>query len=127
MPTPSPTDSPRGALLQCLHPDGTACRGPCCAWPALRERPHQLLAEVVAELGDDVHEAVERVRLGRAARRPVSIRPEVEVQRREQLVHALHVAQPRVELGEDEQRALHLLRREGAGGMCSDDGSLLSH
>ena len=76
----------------------------------LRHAAHQLLAEVVPELGQQVHEAVEGVglRMLRRARRGVGA--EVVVQRRQQLVHALHVAQARVELGKYKQAALHLLR-----------------
>ncbi len=41
----------------------------------------------------------------------------MEIERREQLVHALHVAQAGVEFGEHEQAAAHLLR--GAGARCA--------
>ena len=71
--------------------------------------PYQLLTEVVPELRNDVHEAEEGVCLCIPRVLLQGVASEVVVQGRQQLVHALHVSQARVELGKQEQSSLHLL------------------
>ena len=73
---------------------------------------HQLFAEVVPKLADEVHEAVEGVRLGMLGCLFVRVSLELEVDGGVQLVHALHVSDARVELGIDEESPLAFLQHE---------------
>ena len=77
----------------------------------------EALAVEVAGLahGEELDEAEEGVGLGVRRVRPLRrVAPEHHVQRRHELVHALHVLQARVELREDEEQPLHLLQRTAA-------------
>jgi hypothetical protein len=69
----------------------------------------QLFAVVVPKLGHQVDEAPKGVRLSALPRVLVRVGAEDVIDGRQQLVHALHVGQPRVQLGIHKQRALHLL------------------
>mmetsp|Transcript_19853 Transcript_19853/g.63187 ORF Transcript_19853/g.63187 Transcript_19853/m.63187 type:complete len:236 (+) Transcript_19853:139-846(+) len=87
--------------------EGLAQAGDCGPDPDLAVV--QLLAVAVAVLAQDLHEEEERVGLCVDRGVLVGVCSQDIVERREQLVHPLHVLDPRVELGVDQQHARHLL------------------
>mmetsp|Transcript_30677 Transcript_30677/g.51659 ORF Transcript_30677/g.51659 Transcript_30677/m.51659 type:complete len:209 (-) Transcript_30677:848-1474(-) len=69
----------------------------------------QLLAERVAEVAHDLHKAKESVRFGVRRHERVRICAEQVIQRRQELIHALHISQARVQFRKNEKRPLELL------------------
>lgn len=56
---------------------------------------------------------------------PYLICAEEVIQRRKKLVHALHVGQPRVQLGEDEQHASHFLLSDSTPSRASVQAEIM--